>query len=620
MIRFRNLSLKNKFFSSSLAVILLVSLLIALFTRWILISSLTAELKRRGLGIAQSIAESSTGYILTHNTAELTNLVFDARLSERRQVVAYSFVLDKQNEVLAHSFLHPFPVGFNLANPIDNELAQSIKLLALDENSVYDVAVPVKEGIYQIGSVHVGINKRHIDQLIGKLRTTFVGFVSLVTVVFFLISHWLSRYITRPITELIKISDDVSRGHFDLQTDLGQNYTSSGDEVRQLADSFVNMTNRIKSSQDKLRESEGKYRSLFAGGPNPIFVVDHRTLDILDANPAAEEAYGYTKQELTRLNFSDLGPFEYREPNPVGEERGEWPKAHVVSSKVQYYKKGNQPFYVNVHASPARYQDRDAIIIATSDISETVEKDSQLIQASKMKTLGEMSAGIAHELNQPLNAIKMGSEYLNMMIEIGKGIDDRDLAEAVTEISAQVDRAADIIKRLRDFGRKADFTREKVDLNQPIKSVLDIVGKQLSLQNISLELALDETIPLILAHKNRMEQVIFNLITNARDAINQKQELGPDAGARLIRIRTFTEHQRVVLTVSDTGIGIPPSVREKIFEAFFTMKQMGEGMGLGLSITYGIVSDYSGDIQVESQEGVGATFKLTFPSAAADTA
>jgi C4-dicarboxylate-specific signal transduction histidine kinase len=184
----------------------------------------------------------------------------------------------------------------------------------------------------------------------------------------------------------------------------------------------------------------------------------------------------------------------------------------------------------------------------------------------------------------------------------------------VGEISRQVDRATDIIKRLRDFGRKSDFSREKVSLNQPVNSVLKILGRQLAIQNIALELDLSKTAPMVLAHPNRLEQVIFNLVTNARDAINQKAEAMPDTD-RKIQIHTGVENGRSIVTVTDNGMGIPEAMRKKIFEAFFTTKEMGEGMGLGLSISNGIVEDYGGKIEVASAEGKGTTFKLSFPTA-----
>jgi len=199
------------------------------------------------------------------------------------------------------------------------------------------------------------------------------------------------------------------------------------------------------------------------------------------------------------------------------------------------------------------------------------------------------------------------------MIEKDKAIPEKDLRQVAGEVSEQVDRATKIINRLREFGRKPDPTEEKVNINTPIQGVLGIVGQQLKLQNIEIKLELDETLPSILAQSNRLEQVFFNLISNARDAIIQKETTVDVAFDRIIAIRTFRESDKVAVTVSDTGIGIPKDSLNKIFEPFYTTKEVGQGMGLGLYITYGIVKDYQGDIDIQSQEGMGTTIKHTFP-------
>jgi histidine kinase len=268
-----------------------------------------------------------------------------------------------------------------------------------------------------------------------------------------------------------------------------------------------------------------------------------------------------------------------------------------------------------VTGCPTRYKDRDAIILATTDITEMLEKEAQLLQASKMTTLGEMSAGIAHELNQPLNAIKMGSEYLKMMVEGRKKIPEENLVEVSDQISEQVDRASEIIDRLREFGRKTDFVKEKVNINKSVRVAYGIINPQIRLQNVDLILDLAKNLPPILARNTRIEQVIFNLLTNAMDAVTQRKKARLEGAKPAITIRSFLENDRVTLTVTDNGIGIAQAVLDKVFEPFFTTKEVGGGMGLGLSISYGIVKDYDGEIDVQSNEGVGTTVKMAFPIA-----
>ena len=660
MKRLAGISLKNKIVFSILAVILAISVAIAFLTRFILVSSLTSELETRGSAIAGSVADRAGSSILDKNLPSLLALIFDeAMLRERRHIISYIYVTDTRGQILCHSFVRPFPreilprEGF----PADRERA--VQRLSLDGQEVMDVSMPVTEGLYRIGIVHVGLSMQHIDSLEAKLRITFLGFISAIVLIVSLISTRISRHITMPISRLTRVADELSRGNFDIKLDItGQDegwdtsacpaYTNTdlpcwsfdlsstaagqqippetlrtckqcvfyrkrlGDEVVQLADSFRNMVWSIKLYRRRLRESEEKYRSLFDSGPDPIFVIDFSIHRILDANPRAQEIYGFSKEELVGRSFLDLGP----EPNLeflAFFSSPDMASACINAPKVLHYKKGERPFFVNIHACSTTYRGKAAIIIAATDVTEMMEKDAQLIQASKMKSLGEMSAGIAHELNQPLNAIKMGSEFLMLMSERNREVPQESFHKVVTQISAQVDRAAEIIQTLRSFGRKAGLLKEKVDLSRAVTGMLSIVRRQLELENIRLVLDLAEDLPPVLAHDNRLQQVFFNLLTNARDAINERGE--EKVADRAITLRTWAEGATACVSVADTGVGIPSAVRDKIFEPFFTTKEAGKGMGLGLAIIYGIVKDYGGALSIDSQPGQGATFTVRFPAA-----
>ncbi len=229
-----------------------------------------------------------------------------------------------------------------------------------------------------------------------------------------------------------------------------------------------------------------------------------------------------------------------------------------------------------------------------------------------MPSLSGMSAGVAHELNQPLNAIKMGSEYLKIMLQKGGDISQKDLSEVVHEVSSQVDRASEIIHRLQVFGEKPAFAKEAVDINGAIQDTAAILEHQLALDDIDLVLDLDPHLPAISGHHHRLGQVFYNLIINAGEAINKARE-NTTINRHRIEIKSFIRDNRVAITVTDTGMGIPNHLRERIFEPFFTTKESGKGKGLGLSIANEIVRDYSGRIEIESKKGMGTTIALTFP-------
>ncbi|WP_419780496.1 ATP-binding protein [Maridesulfovibrio sp.] len=661
--RFSGLTLKNKIFFSTLGVILIISAIIALLARWILVSSLTKELELRGVAIAYSIAERGAGFILDKDYPRLLSLAFEeAKLRERQHLITYIYILGKDGEVLCHTFTKPFPKGLDLANPTSEGEDKSVRRIDLGRTSAYDIAVPIKEGLYRIGTVHVGLNKIHIDQLVSTLRFTFLGFISFVVIIIFVISHRLAKYITQPVSTLTRVSDELSRGNFDFSLDLltggtdwnasscpayyntdfpcwhfdlltyGDNrgiegqanvqqcrdchfyYKREGDEVVQLADSFRNMVWSIKLYRRRLRESEEKYKSLFDSGPDPVLVVSCNDFTIIDANPRVTELYGYSREELIGELFLSLGPESNEECIKAFEEYG-GPSGCVYYPKIIHYRKGGSPVYVNMHVCPITYKSQPSMIVAVNDVTEIIEKDAQLVQAAKMKSLGEMSAGVAHEVNQPLNAIKMGSEYLALMAEQGRDVPASQLEEVAKEVSNQVDRAAEIISALRAFGRKSGFKTDKVDINAPVNGVLRLVTKQFELQNIFIRLDLGEGLSSVVAEDNRLQQVFFNLVNNARDAISEKRDnLGKDS-EDYINIATYEADGLVCARVSDTGAGITEEVRNKIFEPFFSTKEVGYGMGLGLAITYGIVRDYKGSIDIESEPGKGTSFIISFPAA-----
>ena len=233
---------------------------------------------------------------------------------------------------------------------------------------------------------------------------------------------------------------------------------------------------------------------------------------------------------------------------------------------------------------------------------------------SLIPSLGGISPGVAHELRQPLNAVKLGSEYIQTMLEKGQSIPQDDLAEVINQIDSQVARASSYIDRLAELGRRPSGAFEQLSLNTPVKDTLALVGKQLSLENIEIKLDLAPDLPVIMGHRNRLGQVIYNLLINGMEAINKRP--GTDATQEpYMEIRTFAKGDRVVLTISDTGTGIPDHVKDRIMEPFFTTKEKGQGLGLGLPISREIVKDYRGVLDFHSTPGKGSVFRISFPKA-----
>jgi C4-dicarboxylate-specific signal transduction histidine kinase len=247
-------------------------------------------------------------------------------------------------------------------------------------------------------------------------------------------------------------------------------------------------------------------------------------------------------------------------------------------------------------------------MLDTMELHENERKASsaKIIQASKLATLGEMATSVAHELNQPLNVIRMAADNCRRKVSTGTA-DTEYLYGKLCRIEQQTVRAAAIIDHMRMFGRKAEEDPAPVDPRKVVTNSLNLMGEQLRLAGIELVTELAEDCPFVLGHTIQLEQVLLNLLTNARDAIVQRE------GEAKITLRVFFDDEGVQICTEDTGGGIPEEILPRIFEPFFTTKEMGKGTGLGLSVGYGIIRDMNGTIVVENIDN-GARFKILLPS------
>ncbi|RJP77147.1 MAG: PAS domain S-box protein [Desulfobacteraceae bacterium] len=366
--------------------------------------------------------------------------------------------------------------------------------------------------------------------------------------------------------------------------------------------------------EEKLAASEKKYYAIFNNIPNPVFVLNRDSLEILDCNESVRTVYGYDKADIIDTSFLRL----FQNGDPVAYEQEIREKS--VMNKLKHITKDGKTIYVNIRISPSEYDGQKVFLVTSSDITKRLETEQQLMHAGKIATLGEMATGVAHELNQPLSVIKTASCFFMKKIERKEHFEEDVLHTMLEKIDRNVDRATRIINHMRQFARKTEQDLKKVDINRVMESAFDIFSQQLKIRGVETVWEIDEHLPMIIGDAGRLEQVLINLLLNARDAIEEKEkridpdDLTSEAWEKKIYLRSRLEDQKVIVEVEDTGQGIPPDIQDKIFEPFFTTKEVGKGTGLGLSIGYGIVKDCGGDILVKSTPGSGACFTLLFPA------
>jgi C4-dicarboxylate-specific signal transduction histidine kinase len=271
------------------------------------------------------------------------------------------------------------------------------------------------------------------------------------------------------------------------------------------------------------------------------------------------------------------------------------------------------------HESNLRLESsRKAMIHIMGDLRETTaeierreqelrEKQEQLIQAGKLATLGELTTGIAHELNNPLNNIGLFVGNAIDRIDLG-AVDPGALRIELGKAMEQMRKATEIISHLRTFGRAATIVYEPVDIAAVVERALSLMQEQLRLREIDVAVEPGEEPIVVHGNAIQLEQVFVNLLTNARDAL-------ADVAGKQIWITCEVEAPMAVVTFADSGPGVPSDLEARIFDPFFTTKEVGAGTGLGLSITYGIVTEHAGTITVGERDGGGAEFRIELPLA-----
>jgi two-component system, NtrC family, sensor kinase len=310
-------------------------------------------------------------------------------------------------------------------------------------------------------------------------------------------------------------------------------------------------------------------------------------------NSTIEKLTGIAREQAVGRKLADLFPADlYLKLN---------------SGVENVYKFALKPRDVTLNIAIAPLISRDGAqigrLIIFDDVTDRAELERRLVQADKLSSIGLLAAGVAHEVNTPLAVI---STYAQMLAKQISG--DEQKAPLLEKIARQTFRASEIVNSLLNFSRTSPTEFVSVDVNKTIKETLALMEHQFIKSSVKTTLHFDEALPRIKGNPGKLQQVFLNLFLNARDAM--------EAGGSL-SVKTSAHDGRVWVKVGDSGSGIARENLEKIFDPFFTTKGAKKGTGLGLSVSYGIVREHGGNIEVESEIGAGTRFELSFPEAVA---
>ncbi len=372
---------------------------------------------------------------------------------------------------------------------------------------------------------------------------------------------------------------------------------------------------RQRDAEERLRQSEARYRSLIHSAAYGIY-RSTREGRILDANPALAHMLGYdTPEELKALNMADL----YQRPEDRAEHLAQYAKAQQPTHSVyaRWKRKDGVPIVVHLTAGFVRFEDEGLSCFEgmAEDVTERHALEQQLRRAQKMEAIGLLARGVAHDFNNVLAAIVGSADLLSARLPAG-----HPAQTEAAEIVKAAERGATFTRRLLAFSGRPTHEPRVLDAHE-IVAGMESVLRRLTSDGIDLRLHTPGPAPLVRVDSGELEQVLLNLVVNARDAM-------PTGGAIDITVEGVTVDERaarrhpdlpagpyVRLSVHDTGIGIAPDVQPHLFEPFFTTKGPAKGTGLGLSIVYSIVKEAGGTVTAESAPERGTTFDVLLPLA-----
>ncbi len=668
------LGIQSKFYLGTLSLLLILGTAIFVVVSRITTDALLHENRHRGLTIGTNLSARLVEPILVMDFLAMTTLV-DGTLNASEDV-SYIFVLDIRGEPLTHTFMGGFPVELLGVNSVPEGEPHHVQTLDTGGQLVYDFAVPIRIGEGSFGTVRLGLTRAPLLKAIRQLQWSSATLTGLVILAAGFVAAWMGRSVTRRIRILHESTQEVVRGNLEVNAanpprhncweimqcgnedcvaygntghrcwylagtlcpdcvegEYAKKITTCmecpvyrrcvGDEIQSFAESFDAMTHSLsthisdlESARLTLAEQRQFLRTILDATPDIVSLQD-RDLTYVAANRAFCSRMGCEEEDVIGRRSRDLF-----EPQRAGVFEAE-DRAVVTTGqpliKESAVKGDSGEEWLHVMKLPVRDADGEIVGLLEScrDITELKKVQEQLHQAQKMETVGRLTAGIAHEINTPLSIILGHSQLLLEDWEAGGQVrDDLQVIVKQTKICRK------ILSDLLGFSRHTESVVSRVDINQSIGDVVAVVEHTFQLDNVAIVTELDPELPTVLGDQEKISQVLANLLANAHDAI------GAD-GAIYVRSYRQRDGDGLVIEVADTGGGIAKGNLEHVFDPFFTTKPVGQGTGLGLSVTFGIVKEHGGTIEVESPPvsvrlpealpGQGTLFVIRLPATGIST-
>ncbi len=536
-------------------------------------------------------------YIANKDYVKVTSILFEEK-EIKKESIYYIVVYDKNGNITAHTFLNEIPE--QVKHRFYNFEGFSTNEFRFNNVPVIDITVAIKEGAYEVGLLSVGYKKEYIENIISQIIRAIVNIIIILTIFPIILSFFLSRFIVKPVKELSRGMEEVSKGNLDHKIEIG-----SKDEIGELAGVFNKMAEDLQKSRDEIQESEKRYRTLFESAGDAIFVLDaegERAGHIVAANKAAAEMHGYAINEMLTLNIKDLDTPETAKEAPDRIRR--MLKGERMKAEITHRRKDGTVIPVEVNAGLLEIGDHKYILAFDRDITERRQAEEaikryagELEESNRMKEL--FTDIMHHDLLNPLNIV---SGYVEILAESEK---DPQKSSYLGTIERNLHKGIELIESATRFSRLESLESiefEDVDLREIICQVIEALSPLASRAGTMIE---NDTGSMPARANKIIEEVFANLMSNA---------IKYASGGKKIIVNCCDGGDFWRVRVIDFGEGIKDPDKTMIFERFYRKEKKGvKGSGLGLAIARKIVELHKGRIWVEDNPEGGAIFVVEIP-------
>jgi PAS domain S-box-containing protein len=593
--------LKTRLILYSTLLIILLMVFVIFFVEKRQSEIIQEEAKKRGMAIAKNLAAVSMNALLTYNYVSLEQNAEKVALEED---IVYVIIHDKENKVAVFS-QHDERQGMVLTDEVSQNammakepLIQST-LYGEKKTRILDISIPVyiKESQEKWGTIRIGLSLERMANLILKTRLNLLLLGLFAIVLGILGSIFFARRITQPISKLVETTIAAARGDLDQVIDI-----RTGDEIEELGQNFNHMIQQIQVHRNELENRLREITSLKAYTDNILFSMTNGliTIDlnqnIVTLNQMAERILKKRKEEMMDLPLdrvlSPEHPIYKIMFETLLQEKG------IFHSEMDLKRDGEDLWVI---ASTSLLTDGDGKKIGAlavfQDITEIKALEEKLRQADRLAALGTLSAGLAHEIRNPLSAIKTFVQLLPKKVENPSFMEKFNIT-----VPREIERINQLVEDLLELTRKRVRPLVDVDANRLILQAVDLLREEMEKKHIIFEDHLDKALPTIRGDSEALYRAFSNLVINAIQAM-------PNGGSLFLSSEWDHVSSGVKITFGDTGIGMDEETSKNLFNPFFTTKD--KGVGLGMALTRKIIEDHRGVIEVMSKKGIGTTFVLT---------